>query len=315
MKILFVSSGNSTFGISPIVKLQGESIQNYDIELDFHTINKKGFKGYFIEIFRLKRKLKKQNYSVVHAHYGLSAIVATFTGAKPIVVSLMGSDVENGGWQLFLIKLFSKKRWASTITKSETLAIKVGKKNCNVLPNGVNLSDFAPEDKIIARNKLGLDKNKKYILFAANPERKEKNFSLFSDSINRIKNIKIEVLVLKNIPHNQIATWMNAADVVTLSSLWEGSPNVIKEAMACNRPIVATNVGDIKWLFGNEEGHYLSDFNSEEFANNIINAINFSETHKQTNGRKRIIELELSSDIIAKKIINIYKKIFNESYL
>ena len=82
-------------------------------------------------------------------------------------------------------------------------------------------------------------------------------------------------------PHKEIPVWYNAADVIILSSLWEGSPNVIKEAMACNRPIVTTDVGDIRWLLGNINGHYIASFTPEDFSKKIKQSINFSEKYKK----------------------------------
>jgi hypothetical protein len=93
MKVLFVSSGNSEFGISPIVKNQGESLKQNGIDLDYFTIKGKGIKGYLKNIPILKKYLKYHNYDIIHAHYSLLAIVATLSGAKPLVVSLMGSDI------------------------------------------------------------------------------------------------------------------------------------------------------------------------------------------------------------------------------
>jgi glycosyltransferase involved in cell wall biosynthesis len=102
---------------------------------------------------------------------------------------------------------------------------------------------------------------------------------------------------------------LNAADILLLTSFSEGSPQVIKEAMACNCPIVATDVGDVSWLFGLEPGHFTSSFSPEDVANKIILSLIFSESNKETKGRKRMIYLELDSKSIANKLITIYKYI------
>ena len=98
MKLLFVSSGNSKNGISTIIKNQGVSLKNQDIELDFFTIEGKGIKGYLKSIPYLKKQLKENKYDIVHAHYSLSAFTASLAGAKPLIVSLMGSDVKSKGY-------------------------------------------------------------------------------------------------------------------------------------------------------------------------------------------------------------------------
>ena len=106
-----------------------------------------------------------------------------------------------------------------------------------------------------------------------------------------------------------ITYYMNAADVLLLTSLWEGSPNVIKEAMACNCPIVSTDVGDVRWVFGETEGCYLTSFDPEDVADKIKLALVFAEEKNRTNGRKRIIEFGLDTETIANKIIDVYKKV------
>ena len=108
MNILFVSSGNSKTGISPIIKNQGESLINSGANVTFFTIKGKGIIGYLKNVLPLKRLLRKNEYDVVHAHYSMSAFVATLSGAKPLMVSLMGSDVKSDKYfRLFIIYLTS----------------------------------------------------------------------------------------------------------------------------------------------------------------------------------------------------------------
>ena len=82
--------------------------------------------------------------------------------------------------------------------------------------------------------------------------------------------------------------------------------------MACNKLIVANNVGDIKWLFGNEPGHFLADFESKDVAEKIKLALAFSKKNINTKGREKIIELGLDSVTIAKRIIEIYNIVLNK---
>lgn len=313
MQILFISSGLSNDKPSPIVAGQARSLENNSLYITFFLISSKGITGYFKEIFKLRKFLKHNTFDIYHVHYGLSAIVATLAGAKPLTVSLMGSDIKEGGLQKWLIKRFVKHCWAATVTKSEELAKLVGGQYCTVIPNGVDLELFQPIQKVGCREQLKLDKRKTYILFAANPKRSEKNFTLAKNAFQQLDLHNAELIYLQDVIPNEIPIWMNAADVVCLSSLWEGSPNVIKEAMACNRPIVSTNVGDVKWLFGKEPGHYIANFEVDDYANKLIQAINFSSHNHSTNGRERIMQLGLDSETIAQRIISIYKKTLNEA--
>jgi len=306
LKVLFVSSVASSFEVSPIIKEQSQSLKNNEIEIDFYSIRNKGFKGYLSSVLPLKKAIKTKNYDLIHAHYGLSAIVATLAGARPLVVSLMGSDVMEKGWQLRLIKILVKKRWPLTIVKSSEMSDIIGSQNIAIVPNGVNVDKFRPINKNDALKQVKLNPFYRYVIFLSNPERKEKNYNLVQKAWENIKNEDLKLIYLANICHDEVPYYINLADVAILSSLWEGSPNTIKEAMSCNIPIVTTEVGDVKWVIGDTEGCYISSYDAEDMAAKIKLALKFEN---RTNGRQRIIDLGLDSQSIAKKIIALYNQI------
>jgi len=303
MNILFVSSGNSQVGISPIVKNQGESLRKQGVEIDYFTIKGKGIKGYLKNVKPLKQYLKQNQFDIVHAHYSMSAFVASLAGAKPLVVSLMGSDVKSDNYFKFIIRLFNQFSWSKIIVKSEDMKNDLGISKVEIIPNGVDFCMFKPLNQEDCKTKLSWDKDKTQILFAANPQRQEKNYKLTIAAFDLLNLNHCELKELVNVPNDQVSLYHNAADVVLLTSLWEGSPNVIKEAMACNIPIVSTNVGDVRKVIGKTEGCYLTTFEPEDVADKIKKALAFG---KKTRGREDIRHLE--SSVVAKKIINLYRK-------
>ena len=306
MKVLFVSRGDLD-GISSIIKNQGDSLISRGIEVTFFTIKGAGINGYLKTIPILRKYLKSNSFDIVHAHYSFSAVVASLAGASPLVVSLMGSDVNNNRFFRFFIKVFSKFFWQNLIVKSDAMKKALGRNNALVIPNGVNFEKFKSIEKLLAINILSWDISKKHILFAANPDRLEKNFNLANNALAILDDEMIDLHYLKNVSHDGMPLYFNASDVVLLTSVAEGSPNVIKEAMACNIPIVSTNVGDVSQIIGKTNGCFISNFEPNNVAERLKEALLFK---KRTTGRKDIQHLEEA--IVADKIIHIYKGILQK---
>ena len=307
MKLLFVCSGNQ--GISPIVGSQAESLKNKGIELKIFPIIGKGVWGYLKNIPELKKQIAIFKPDIVHSHYSYCGIISSIASKNvPVVVSLMGSDTHQSKFMKFIINFFSDYRWSNTIVKSEDMKIRLGLKNAVVLlSNGVDLNLFHPLDTKECRPKLGWDLDKKYVLFASNPDRKEKNFALAQATIDKINSVELKIIY--NIDHSQMPVYLNAADVLLLTSKWEGSPNIVKEAMACNIPVVATKVGDIEYLFGNTEGYYYTDPVPDKLAQKINYVLN---NDIKPNGRQRIIDLKLDSESVANKLIQLYQEVLSK---
>jgi len=303
MKVLFVSSGNLGYsnGISPIVKNQGDSLIKYNIQVDYFTIKNRGVFGYLKHIPSLRKHLSGKEYDIVHAHYLYSAIIAGVSSKIPVVASLMGSDVTEANllWRI-IIKVFYKYFWCATIVKSNKMSKVLNLKNLNVVPNGVDFSVFKPMGKSIAKSKVGLN-SKKHILFIADPDRPEKNVQLARNAVEQLNSEEIELNIICGVPMSSIPIYLNAGDVLLLTSNFEGSPNVIKEAMACNLPIVSTDVGDVKDVINDIKGCYIASYDTKDVAEKLKMAL---KNKDGTTGRRTIQHLD--STIIAKKIYNIY---------
>ncbi|MCD4674408.1 MAG: glycosyltransferase [Desulfobacula sp.] len=304
MKVLFVSSGNSVFGISPIISNQKDSLVGKGLEIQNFLIEGKGISGYLKAVFKLRKYLKNGEFDVIHAHYSFSGFVASLAGCQPLVVSLMGSDTKRGALMKSVIKSFNSLFWSACIVKSRQMKVDIGITKAHIMPNGVDFQKFYEVPKEEAREKLKYKLSNKYILFASDPVRPEKNFILAESAIHMLKRKDIEVHYIKNIPNEELVWHYGASDITLLTSIREGSPNVIKEAMACNCPIVATNVGDVKEIIGKTEGCYVTSFDENDVAEKLDLALNFG---KKTQGRKGIENLR--SEIIADKLNTIYQQI------
>lgn len=312
MKVLFVCSGNSKFGISPFIKSQGDSLVKKGVDVEYFTIVGKGVRGYLENIRDLRKKLKKTKYDIVHSHYSFSSYVVSLAGAKNQVVSLMGSDVNSGFFEKILIKFFNKIFWKVCIVKSKDMKRKVGIKDAIIIPNGVDMVKFRSIEKNEACKKVGFDPSKRHVVFAASPERIEKNFKLAKSAVKSIYDKNVKLQIVSDVNHELMPYYFSASDMLILTSVYEGSPNVIKEAMACNCPIVSTNVGDVKWIMGNTKGCYLISFNPANVADKIKLALEYSEKYGRTKGRERIKKLKLDSESVANSLVKIYREIINK---
>lgn len=306
MKVLFVSSGNNKGGIGVLVKNQGNSLIEAGIDLTYFTIKGRGIKGYIMNIKTLRKHIRENNYDIVHAHYSLSAFVASFAGGKPLIASLMGSDTYSTFPFNYFIRFFYLISWESTIVKTNRMKEKLHINKSIVVPNGVDIERFKPMPRKVAREKVGFDNNSKYVVFVADPSRNEKNFCLAEKAFNLISDSNIKLFVVSGVSNDSISFYLNGADALILTSKWEGSVNVVKEAMACNCPIISTDVGDVKWVIGDTAGCYISSFKPEEIAEKVKEALIFGQ---RTNGRDRILKLGLDSKSIAKKIVGIYNSV------
>lgn len=316
MKVLFVSSGKSKqLGLSPIVSAQATSLIEHGIDLEFYTISGKGVSGYLKEIAPLSRFIRAGNFDVIHAHYSFSGILATCASyltsplkgtALPLVVSLMGSDLQQFSLLKVLIKLMASKLWSKTIAKSQEMRSCIGADNVYVIPNGVSLSVFHEIPQSVSREKIRLDNmDETIVLFGADKQRSVKNYGLAEEALSKTGQECLRVISLGNVPHELVPYYINSSDLTLLTSKWEGSPNIIKEAMACNCPIVCTDVGDVRWLLEGVSGSYVATHDAQDIAEKINRAIEFKG---RTNGREKLISLQLDSKSVAERLVKVYEE-------
>jgi len=310
MNVLIVCSGNfpdpeRNFNIhQAFINDQMEALNKYhNVNFDIYLIKGKGITGYFSNIIKLRRKIKNGDYDLVHAHFNLSGLVSLAAGSIPVVITFHGSDINK--WIMNILSSFTSL-WADhVIFVSDNLFRKAFIKTSNhsIIPCGVDFDLFYPEHQSEARKAEGMDNGSKYILFSSSFNIKVKNYSLARRAMERLGE-SIVLLELKDRTRDQVRTLINACDVLLMTSFNEGSPQVIKEAMACNCPIVSTDVGDVKEVTGNTEGCYIITYRPGDVSEKIKQALAFG---KPTSGREKIRHLD--NRIIAGKVFDVYKKV------
>ena len=306
MKVIFVASGNKNVGsVSAFVQSQYDSLEKKGLDMVMFPVVGHGAKAHIRAAGNLRRLVRKDKPDIVHAHYSVCGYVATMATLflKPkVVVSILGSFPKNNRKRR-IVRFFIKHIWDRTLVKSQRTANQLGI-SLPVIPNGVNLDQFNIIDQKTARTSCCCSDGKKYLIWCSNPSRSEKRFSLAQDAVSLLHDDSIILYPVFDYPHNDVVRFMCAADALLLTSVSEGSPNVIKEAMACNCPIVSTDVGDVRWVTENVDGTFISENdNPKAISNCIRKALAFN---KRTSGREEIVKKGLTSDCIADRIIALY---------
>jgi len=302
MKILIVCSSNSG-SIAPFILEQGDALTGIGVVVEYLTIRGKGIAGYLGNYKKLLAKINGFNPDIVHAHYGLSGLLANLQRKVPVVTTYHGSDI-NKAWIFRFSRLCMILSAHNIFVSSKNLTTSGLTRNQSLIPCGVDINLFSPVDKVLARKDMGLDNAFTYILFAGAFQNKVKNAALAQASVAGIP--KVTLLELKDYSREQVALLMNAVDVALMTSFTEGSPQFVKEAMACNCPVVSVPVGDVSEVLTGVEGCYISTYEPADVAEKIRLVL---ETGKRIEGRERIIYLKLDSDSVARRILEVYNSV------
>jgi len=289
------------------VKAQADALEKEGIKVDFFLIKNNGVFGYLKSIRELIHCTENIEYDVYHAHYSFSGYVASLAKKKPLVVSLLGTDVIKSSLSRSILKIVSSIcDWSGIIVKSDQMKNLLKIKKIQVVPNGVSFDTFHPINQKKARSILNWNLEEKIILFNGHKSNPIKNYALAEKAINLCKK-NIKIVEMKNLDQEKLNLYYNACDVFLSTSLWEGSPNTIKEAMACNTNIISTNVGDVNYLFGKEKYNRICTFDPLEISTTITNALMVKKENNK--GRERLIHLSLQGTDVAQKLIKLYHTI------
>ena len=328
MKILEVSRYKSNFADHqlPFVTEQGESLRALGCEVEYFLV--KG--NYLRAVKALKRKIHECQPDIVHAHFGLSAITAELQSLVPVVTTFHNGETLN--WHVNLMTSLFSLRAKHVIYVAQHIhdLVYFKAKKHSIIPCGVNIDDCQPADQRSARQQLGFEEGVKYILFGGGFDNLRKNYAILRDAVERIEQApwvpveggercgNIVCLEMKGLSRAECVLRMNACNLFALPSHSEGSPQALKEAMACNCPIVATDMADVRHLLGDLPGHYIlrnprptherwdaDEKSLDEMVILLQEALQFSG---RTNARQRIIDLKLSNEQVAEQLITIYQQ-------
>jgi len=283
---------------------QVESLRRRGLQVDVLFINgRAGWAEYARGFGRVRRAVEEGDYDLIHAHYVFSGIMALAQRRVPVVLTHHGIEAQRG-WTAPLCR-WASRRVARTIATSRRVAQALGRRDVEVVPCGVDVELFRPMPQAEARAALGLPADVPLVLFAG-MRRPEKRFDLVEAAMALLRHRRpsARLVVAEHEPHERMPLFMNACDVLVLASEAEGSPMVIKEAMACNLPIVSVDVGDVAEVIGGTAGCFLAGRDPGSLAEKLAAALDFGA---RTQGREAILPLSLEA--IAARLETIYRQV------
>lgn len=320
MKILTVtnmypSEARPNYGV--FVKEQMEAVTRRcpDVEYDLYYIdNTHGNKAYLNSVFRINRQISRGDYDIIHIHYGLSGLFMLWPLRRwnvPVVLTLHGGDIqpEQGKTVQVPLTRMILGRVDAAISLNDRMQALASEKCRNVvkIACSVDTDIFCPAAE---GGRRPADRYRKIrILFPSDPARTVKNYPLFQAVVAELRakyGLDAETANIMDMDRSQVAEAMRNADVLLMTSISEGSPQVVKEAMACNLPVVSTKVGDVDMLL---EGVCRSAWSETADCGRLADLVYVSAVKgfpAGMDGREKIFRLGLDSASVAMRIYNLY---------
>lgn len=285
---------------APSVKYQIEALKSLGVDITLWYIRQGHSASYLamaLKVFLLNFQRKK--YDLIHAFFGHSGLLACLQFRYPVVVTFLGSDLLGGlggldkpnakdGW----IGRFAARFVDAVITMSEEMKRVSKRDDAVVIPFGIDTNIFTPIPTLEARQQLGLPLERKIALFPWNPARAEKRFSFARDAVNLLnaQGKNVELIAIYNKQREDVIRFMSASDVMILSSAHEGAPVAVREALACNLPIISVDVGDVKDLIDGVNHCYICERTPQDMADKIQKVL---DANHRSNGRIKMQALSI----------------------
>jgi len=310
----------------PFVATPVESLRTAGVEVDvLHLPRHEGGRGVYRKLGkRLKALVAASDPDLVHVAYGgvMADAVTRAIRDRPVLVTFHGTDLLAGRANGVLAALALRigvqasrraaARAAGIIVVSPKLDAalpgRIDRSRVWIVPNGVDLARFRPLEKAECQRKLGWDPSLGHVLFPAPPWRPEKRFTLAQAALALVDEggRGVELHVLDGVPHDDVPVWLNAASAILLTSTHEGSPVVVKEALACNVPIVSVDVGDVRDRISGVDGCFIAAPNPADLAQALGRAL---DQGRSIGGRERVADLSL--ELVAARVQDIYASLTN----
>ncbi|RPH36592.1 glycosyltransferase [bacterium] len=310
--------------VGTFVEQQVKSLRDCGVEVEILHLDRVrgGTRAYRNAGALALHQAERMQADILHVMYGgiMAERVTSAVRHLPVVVSFCGSDLLGEPLSRLKPRLFASlgvqlsylaaRRAAGIIVKSErmrsALPRDLDEAKVRVIPNGIDLTRFKPLDRADCLSSLGWDPAHFHVLFPANNGNPVKRPALAQAAVDALRRngMPAEMHRLQNVPHADVPLWLNASDAILLTSQHEGSPNIVKEALVCNRPVVSVDVGDVKERLEGIEGCYLSLPEAEDLASKLQAVL---ERRTPVSSRTRMEKVSLAS--VARELQLFYQEL------
>lgn len=296
---------------TPAIQDQLEALEKNGVEVDIWKIRQSHKIDYLTMAWNVLRlSFQKKQYDLIHAFYGHCSLVARSQFRFPVVTTFQGTDMLGGINGVMhkkdgLIGRFAARLSKQVIVMSDEMKAASPHRETVVIPFGINTDIFYPRSLQETRIVLNLSSDSKYVLFPYHPNRSEKNYPIIEDAVKilcqKIPNVEIIPIFARG--REEVAQYMNACDVMVMVSDHEGSPVAIREAMACNLPIVSADVGDVKQMIAGTDNCYIVDRTPQSVAESLEKVLT---SGRRANGSEKMSQYDVTWS--AKQVLDVYQQ-------
>lgn len=267
------------------------------VELELFQFSPGGISEYARAARALRCRFRGERFDVVHAHFGLTAWPSLGARGAVHAVTLHGTDLTHPRSRALTLAALPLLDLVATVSEplAESIPGRLRRREVATLPCGVELSRFGPIGRREARAELGLDLDRPYLLFPADPARPEKRYSL----AQALAAGRAELLTLGNVAPEQVPLWVNASSAVLVPSEREGYGLAVLEALACDVPVLATPVGVAPEALQGVEGTLCESFSMKRWGEVVD--IHLHEPDARVSGRSRAEQY--STDLMARRVL------------
>lgn len=324
IRVLMITTAWPTPGqprTTHFIKRQADYLRAAGVEVDvFHFHSAKNPWNYASAWLSVRPRLRSGRYDLVHAQFGQSGLLA-LPKLLPIVVTLRGSDIlgivgKDGRYTRLgrvgqaISRLVARQADAVVAVSEHMTAYLPRNVEATILPSGLDLELFRPSDRNESRKRLGLAADKRLVLFVGNPAQARKRYELARRAVELLNaTMPAELVVAWGVEHDDVPRYMSACDALVFTSMQEGSPNVVKEALACDLPVVSVPIGDVPLRLRGIEGcEVCADDRPETIAASLGRVL--------TRGGRiagSIAVQHLDERLITSQLIDVYRRVLRRS--